>query len=65
MLSTNNQFAQSVHARLEAAEAKANNFLNLNRHVLLQLAKRLVELKVMDGEEVIELIGKNTNTGIP
>jgi ATP-dependent Zn protease len=65
MLTSNRQLAQRVHMRLEAAEAMANDLLNLNQHILLRLAKRLATAKVLDGDEVQNLIGKNMNTGIP
>lgn len=65
MLSTNHQLAQSVHARLEAAETMAKKLLNQNRDVLLELAKRLATEKVLDGDEVHNLICKKMNTGIP
>ena len=65
MLSTNQQLANLVHKRLEAAEAMANDLLNQSQDVLLELAKRLATEKVLDGDEVIELLGKNLKTGIP
>jgi cell division protease FtsH len=64
MLSTNHQLAQSVHARLEAAEAMANDLLNQNKDVLLQLAQSLATNKVIDGDEVQNLIGENMRAGI-
>jgi cell division protease FtsH len=65
MLSQDHQLAQQVHMRLEAAEAMANDLLNLNQHILLRVAKRLATAKVLDGDEVQNLIGRNMNTGIP
>ena len=65
LLTNDRQLAQQVHIRLEAAEAMANDLLNQSQDVLLELAKRLVFAKVLDGAEVQNLIGKNLNTGIP
>jgi cell division protease FtsH len=65
MLSQDHQLAQQVHMRLEAAEVMANDLLNQNRDVLLELAKRLAAEKVLDGDEVHELLGKNLKIGIP
>ena len=64
MLMSDRQLADIVHARLETAAAKANDLLNLNQHVLLQLAKRLATEKALDGAEVQDLIGKNMDTDI-
>lgn len=65
MLMDDRQLAQRVHCRLEAAKAMANDLLNLNQVVLLQLAKRLAAEKVLDGPEVQNLIGEKLRTGIP
>ncbi|MEP2944666.1 MAG: ATP-dependent Zn protease [Lentilitoribacter sp.] len=65
MLTGDRQLAQSVHCRLEAADAMANDLLNQNRDALLQLAKRLATEKVLDGDEVQNLIGKKMRAEIP
>jgi len=56
ILSLDRQLAQQVHARLEAAEAIAEQLLSQNRAALLALAMRLAEAKSLDGGEVRELI---------
>lgn len=65
MLTNDRQLAQQVHMRLEAAEAMANDLLNQNKDVLLQLTQSLATNKVIDGDEVQNLIGENMRTGIP
>ena len=65
LLTSDRQLAQRVHMRLEAAEAIANDLLNRNKDILLKLSNSLVTEKVLDGDEVQNLIGKNLKTGIP
>ena len=65
ILSQDRQLADLVHTRLKAAEAMANDLLNQNRDALLQLAKRLATEKVLDGDEVQNLIGKKMRAEIP
>ncbi|MEP2978569.1 MAG: ATP-dependent Zn protease [Lentilitoribacter sp.] len=65
MLTGDRQLAQRVHCRLEVAEAMAKKLLNQNRDVLPELAKRLATEKVLDGDEVHNLVCKKMNTGIP
>ena len=65
MLTGDRQLAELVHKRLEAEEAMASDLLTQNKDILLELAKHLVTEKVLDGNEVHELLGKNLKTGIP
>lgn len=64
LLTSDRQLAQRVHMRLEAAEAIANDLLTQNKDALLELAKHLAIEKVIDGDEVQNLIGKNMRAGI-
>ena len=65
MLTSDRQLAQRVHCRLEAAEAMAVDLFNQNKDILHQLAKHLAIEKVIDGDEVQNLIGENMRAGIP
>ena len=65
MLTSNRKLADLVHTRLEAAETMASDLLTQHKDILVQLAKRLVNTKVLDGDEVQDLIGENMQTGIP
>jgi cell division protease FtsH len=58
ILSLDRELARNVNTRLETAEALAMGLLSANRDALLALAKRLAESKVLDGNEVRELLDR-------
>lgn len=59
ILSLDRELAKNVNTRLEAAEVLAMGLLSQNHDALLALAKRLAESKVLDGNEVRELLDRH------
>ena len=56
ILSLDRQLASDVHKRLEKAELRASELLSKNREQLLLLARHLADAKVVDGDEVRQLL---------
>lgn len=61
LLTFDHELAGQVHARLEAAELRAIELLSKNRVMLLALATRLAQAKVLDGSEVKGLLSAEAN----
>ena len=59
ILSLDRELASNVNSSLETAEAMAMGLLSHNREALLALAKRLADVKVLDGAEVRELLDRH------
>lgn len=57
LLNCNPTLARRVNTRLEAAEAIARDILEQHRDVLLTLAERLRQARVMEGTEVVTALG--------
>ena len=65
VLSSDKQLAQQVHKRLEAAEEVASDLLAQYKDVLRLLANELSARKVLDGEEVRNLLAQNYHLEFP
>lgn len=62
ILTLDKQLALNVHKRLEQAELMASELLSKNKDHLILLATRLAKAKVLDGEEVHELLDQPLET---